>query len=1706
MRRHASLSLQLRRLGSLSALLLALLPPAARADTPAFTWVEGEAASVAPAGFKPEIGDVGAPTLLSGGKWLHVSVTGGDMANVLPDSGIVLSYPFSVPRQAAYEIWNRLGYEAVRSPFDWRVDGGAWRTVAPADQTIDLEQLQTWNPVAWLKMATQPLAGGAHTLDIRLLKHKDSKGNWAAVNYASDAICVSAGPFHPNDGFKPGDTGWMTAGDKAAAAQAFPVPIPDGAAQTSVPLTGDWQIARWDEGAVSDAAAPIAAAPPADVLFWKSMPVPGNRDAARPEWLYSHRYFLRTRVNVPAGLTGRSFFLHFPAVSMIASVFVNGQLCGTTKAPFAVWDCDITHAVRPGGVNEVWVGIKDWYYAIPLIKGTDGAQYVNYIPTDWVTKFGPAPFTFPVWGHEASGILRAPSLVVAGRAYVSDVFALPSVKSKTLGLEVGVTNPTAGPLTVTLGNSIVPLTGGAAEKTFGPQEVTVPAGQTAVVQLSEAWADPKLWWPDSPTQYNVVSTLSIGGQAMDARTTKFGFREWDWHGPNFTLNGVPWHGRADLSHYNEATEAAVAAWRKHGQTMERMWTEDAVSGLEPEAALDFYDAHGIPIRRTDIFDGEAVKYDMNVPGLFDNWRTQLAAWVKGQRNHPSVFLWSMENEITFINSHVFGQDNISTREMKKAWDVVRAVDPTRPAMTDGGNALLDESLPVYGGHYMTPPFASLPEGAYDKAGLAHRQVWPITQVKPILFGEDFFAPGNEPADLATVGGEAAFVGKAESHPAVGEIARMLSEGYRWNDINFHFWMGGESDLYYNSWQPLAVICRQSDSTFRAGQRVTRPLGIFNDTHTAQPITLTWTLALGGKKFASEHSLHTVAAGGSDKFSVVVPMPAVAARQDGTWTLALSVGGKPVFTDVKPISVLSPTFKSAYGKPPRPNSGEPEGGLGDILSDSGSREVGRGGLSPVSYSVNAAPQSTAVFDPSGAVPAFLAGAHVPFTKIARLRDAPSAARVLVIGPDALTLAQSTSSQLAAYAATGRTVIVLEQKNPLKFQALPGEMAPDTNAGGIAFLEDATSPVLRGLESRDFFAWGLDGLVYRNAYAKPTAGGKSLIQCSDKLADTALAQMTVGKGNLLLSQLLVGRKLATNAVAQQLLLNMIAYGRDYKQVFHPVFAAAGDNAPLLKAMDATGLRYSQGGDPLSALNKPGGIAVIDASPANLKALAGTPSKVNAFTRGGGWIVFNHLTPEGLADYNKIVGVGHLIRPFRQEKVTWPAARSPLTAGLATSNVVMGSGQQIFGWSAGQYPDTDAYGYVLDYDEVAPFGKSSFFAWDKITNNYTQADGFWPLIINFPGPALGKTTDIPISLPRPEKITQFTYVQDLNYNPTTKIALVFNGTDKIPLDVQPNGDPQTFVISPPRTAKDITLQIVDYTRRVDGNTNVGLDNIYLKAARPASFYQKVKPMLNIGALLEYPRGAGGIVLCNVKYKDSESNPENAGKKQAILAAILRNLGAPFSGGKTIIAGANDLTYTPVNISKRANQYVTDQGWFGDKAFTFADLPRGRQPFAGVAYNVYNFTTSPVPNIIMLGGNGVPGNPPDHMDGIPVNQKADALFFLQAARIDQRRSADEIKQGKKYEMADYVVHYADGTTARVPVYAEIGVDDYKQKTPAALPGAQIAWTKPYAGTDQSAVAYSMQWNNPSPGKAITTIDFVYGPDRRGVPALLALTAASAR
>ncbi len=1638
-------------------LLCQVLPLFADGAADDYIWMEGEkATSLEPASFQLPVSS-GPNDILSDGKWVQISIDGDKVDGTVPDTGVILSYDFKAAHDGDFDAWLHVGYEGARCVFDWRIDQGNWQTVQNTENTVDVQELGVWAPVAWLDLGRPKLTAGPHTLQIRLDKTKNKDGKFDSLLFGLDAVCFAAKPFHPDGAIKPGDVSWMTDADKAAASQTFDIPASPAVAQTPVSLAGAWQYAGDDEVLVDDRLGPVKAAPSADALSWHAIQVPGDRNQLLPHETYVHRYYLRARVKVAPELADHSFVLHVPAESVVATVFVNGQSCGWTKNCWAVWDCDVTSAIKPGAVNEICVAFKDPFYALTVPEFLKHPHYLPY--SFWhfnATNTLDMPILAP--NYQTGFLLGAPALVVGGKAYTADVFAKPSVANKTLGLEVTVHNPTGAPVTAKLTNEVQPVAGGAAEKTFAAQDVTIPAGQDSVVQISEPWANPKLWWPDDPQQYNVVTRLAIDGKVIDERTTKFGFREWTWNGPEFKLNGIPFHGFADCD------PVPVDTLLSHNQTMMRVWWPDE----KTEALLDECDAKGMPLRRTGVFDGEGSSgfYGLNNPALWDNYRQQLLAWAKGQRNHPSIFLWSMENEISFINGHVVGQDDITTREMKKAADLLMQLDPTRPVMTDGGNANLEESLPVYGGHYMEPPLNTYPEGCYDRAAFAHRQVWPVTKDKPVLLGEAAFVTGIELADHATVGGEQVFLGQAEARPAMAMELRMLSEGYRWNGVNFQFWAGGQMPIYYNVWKPVAVLCRQWNWSFGSGDKVQRTLRIFNDSRSTDPIVFNWNLTVNGKKADEGTSTHTVAPGMNEEFGITVAVPEVPARQEGVLSLSLSRGGKTIFEDTKNVSVLPPV----------------------------SMAVKAAGIEAASR--------VALFDPKGEVKEFLSSVKVPFTPLADLKQIPDAAKVLVVANGALDSVTSTSSQLSAWASggSGRALIVLEQDNPLKFQALPGQMATDTNHGCLAFFEDAAHPALAGLQNKDFSTWGQDNFLYRNAYVKPASGGKSILQCDMKLADSALVEMQAGSGTMLLTQLLVGEKIKTSAVAQRLFLNLLGYANRYKLVSVDATLVADDSTPLAKAVGAIGLKFAKAPDPLAALAKPGSIAIIDATPVNLKALADNLPKVNTFTGSGGWIILNNLTPDGLAGFNQVVGFNHVIRPFRREKVTWPVVKSPLTAGLSSGNIIIGTGQQIVPYRAGDYPDTDGYGYVVDLDDIAPFATSTYSAWDNAVNNFTMADGEWRLIQNLPA----SDAVVPMKLPQPEKIEQITWVSDLNYEGTTKIQVTINGKD-YGFPTVPNGDPQTFDFPDQPTASELTLKVVDWQhdpkKTADGKELVGIDNIYLKVARPVDFGEKVKPMLNVGAMVEYPRGKGGIVLCDVKFLDTEKNPANVGKKQVILATILRNLKAAFSGGKTIIAGGN-LAFHPIDLSKQANQFRNEQGWFGDKQHTFAALPSGKQIMGGVSYDIYHFTTSPVPEAVMLGADGVPGNLADNVKNIPVNQKADALFFLQAARIDSRRNHDELRDDKKYEMADYIVHYADGKDEKVPIYAEISVDSYHQDAPTAIPGAQIAWTAPY-DDKSSAVAYSMQWNNPRPEVEISSIDLVYGPDRRGVPALLAVTAA---
>jgi hypothetical protein len=229
------------------------------------------------------------------------------------------------------------------------------------------------------------------------------------------------------------------------------------------------------------------------------------------------------------------------------------------------------------------------------------------LPLEFAVK-GFQDLAYPIWNGFSSGILGTPTLTVGGGpAYVADVFCRPSVAGKRMTADVTVANPTGSPVSGTIGWEAVNVKTGKTEKTFTPKPFTASANERLTVALSDAWADPKLWWPDpNPELYQLRTTLTVDGRPADVAETTFGFREWSVSrdGTKFTLNGQPWRIWADLQS-GGTPEQWLANYRRTNQRLMRLsgvgqggyqW-----QGMDHNQALDFFDkkrCRGAPKRAT----------------------------------------------------------------------------------------------------------------------------------------------------------------------------------------------------------------------------------------------------------------------------------------------------------------------------------------------------------------------------------------------------------------------------------------------------------------------------------------------------------------------------------------------------------------------------------------------------------------------------------------------------------------------------------------------------------------------------------------------------------------------------------------------------------------------------------------------------------------------------------------------------------------------------------------------------------------------------------------------------------------------------------------------------------------------------------------------------------------------------------------------------
>jgi len=143
-----------------------------------------------------------------------------------------------------------------------------------------------------------------------------------------------------------------------------------------------------------------------------------------------------------------------------------------------------------------------------------------------------------------------------------------------------------------------------------------------------------------------------------------------------------------------------------------------------------------------------------------------------------------------------------------------------------------------------------------------------------------------------------------------------------------------------------------------------------------------------------------------------------------------------------------------------------------------------------------------------------------------------------------------------------------------------------------------------------------------------------------------------------------------------------------------------------------------------------------------------------------------------------------------------------------------------------------------------------------------------------------------PRDEEIAGLSIAVNAEFSTLTKLRVVLddNRVSAVALDLKPlPGIRQDFAL-PAKKFRKISLEPLAWTEHP--KRIIGVESLAITVRRPAYFTANVVPLLNVGAMVKYPRGTGGIVLCQVRVDEPE---KSAAAKRTVLATLLRNLGTP-------------------------------------------------------------------------------------------------------------------------------------------------------------------------------------------------------------------------
>lgn len=378
----------------------------------------------------------------------------------------------------------------------------------------------------------------------------------------------------------------------------------------------------------------------------------------------------RRKLDIPATDNGKRIYLDIDGAMSYAMVWMNGHLVGGWPYGYNSFRLDLTPYIRPGGDNQLAVRLDNptnaarWYPGAGLYRNV------------WLTKVNPVQVA--QWG-----------------TYITCTNV--SAAAATVNVAVQVDNKSATDQDIQV-RTVICDEHEQQVATLFSAAVIVKAGTKYKTVNTITLQRPLLWGP-SPTQqphlYKAVTHIISNGKTVDEYATSFGIRSLTFDALKGVLvNGEPVRIQGVNQHHDLGALGAafnVRAAQRQLEILRELGCNAIRLAHNPPAPelLDLTDKMGFLVI-DEIFDNwERKKTPLDFHLIFPDWyEPDTRAFIRRDRNHPSIIAWSFGNEVG--EQYTGEQGAVIAR---KLYDIVKEEDSTRPATASMNYAKPDMPFP-----------------------------------------------------------------------------------------------------------------------------------------------------------------------------------------------------------------------------------------------------------------------------------------------------------------------------------------------------------------------------------------------------------------------------------------------------------------------------------------------------------------------------------------------------------------------------------------------------------------------------------------------------------------------------------------------------------------------------------------------------------------------------------------------------------------------------------------------------------------------------------------------------------------------------------------------------------------------------------------------------------------------------------------------------